>query len=121
MAYAQPLSLGSFRRDMSRISIAVASWDYDRVRAISDGRARRRMRRQLSSHAGGSSKDWHLESGPLRVPRHLVPARKRRIGVGTYGAFARSKGAPIRAIGNQTTGAHALYLSMCGRIPRSAR
>jgi NitT/TauT family transport system substrate-binding protein len=32
------------------------------------------------------------------------------IGVGTYGAFAAfAKGAPIRAIGNQTTGAHDLY------------
>lgn len=32
------------------------------------------------------------------------------VGVGTYGAFAAfAKGAPIRAIGNQTTGAHDLY------------
>src|SRR6202048_1222229 len=32
------------------------------------------------------------------------------IGVGTYGVFAAfAKGAPIRAIGNQTTGAHDLY------------
>ena len=32
------------------------------------------------------------------------------IGVGTYGALAAfAKGAPVRAIGNQTTGAHDLY------------
>ena len=40
MAYTQPVSSGSFRRVMSRLSITVASWDYDRVRAISDGRVR---------------------------------------------------------------------------------
>src|SRR6202011_6317194 len=34
------VSSGSFRRDMSRLSITVATWDYDRVRAIFDGRVR---------------------------------------------------------------------------------
>jgi hypothetical protein len=84
------------------------------------------MRRQLSYHAGGtsaeSSKDWHLESGPLRVLRHLVPARKRRCRDRGWHLrrLRRSKGAPIRAIGNQTTGAHALYWYALADSPRSS-
>src|SRR5215813_1550607 len=30
--------------------------------------------------AAESTRDWHLESGPLRVPRELVRSEERRVG-----------------------------------------
>jgi 4,5-dihydroxyphthalate decarboxylase len=75
---------------MSRLPITIATWDYDRVRPLVDGRVQIRLRRQLSHHAGrgvlrarllhGEFEVAEIGSAPLRALSR-APALCRGAGV----------------------------------------